>query len=189
MKALQNYNSLIARVEHACRRIQERYADQIACQRGCAGNCCRIHLSIFPIEAVSLASALQKLPRKKASHIRQKARKTGGSGPCPLLEQGACLMYASRMVICRTHGLPMRTEYRGNRFIGFCQKNFRNLHPIPDGAVIDLDDLNRSLVKVNRRFVAEFSDRIALRPQFSVGEALLLDLQLLSSGRMSVLPV
>jgi hypothetical protein len=85
-------------------------------------------------------------------------------------------MYASRLIICRTHGMPMRTQYRGNQFIGFCQKNFRNLHPIPDDAVIDLDEINYSLITVNRLCVAEFSDRIALSPRFSVGEALLLDL-------------
>ena len=84
-------------------------------------------------------------------------------------------MYASRLVICRTHGLPMRTEYRGNRFIGFCQKNFHNLHPIQDDAVIDLDDLNYSLVTVNRLFVDEFSDRFRLTPRLSIGEALLLN--------------
>ena len=88
-------------------------------------------------------------------------------------------MYASRLVICRTHGLPMRTEYRGNRFIGFCQKNFRNLHAIPDDAVINLDDLNCSLVTVNRLFVDEFSDRFRLNPRFSIGEALLLNPNLL----------
>lgn len=176
MKALRNYHSLIGRVDRACHRIQEGYAEQIACQKGCAGNCCRIHLSIFPIEAISLAGALQKLPRKMVDHIRHKARHTTGVGPCPLLDEGACLLYASRLVVCRTHGLPMRTEYRSNQFIGFCQKNFRNLHPIPDDAIIDLDDLNCSLVTVNRLFVSEFSGRIALSPRFSVGEALLLDL-------------
>jgi Fe-S-cluster containining protein len=179
LKALRNYQSLIARVDHACRRIQEGYPEQIACQKGCAGNCCRIHLSIFPIEAISLAGALQKLPRKMVGHVRHKARQATGSGPCPLLEKGACLMYASRLVICRTHGLPMRTEYRGNRFIGFCQKNFRNLHPIPDEAVINLDDLNYSLVTVNRLFVDEFSDRFRLTPRLSIGEALLLNPNLL----------
>jgi Fe-S-cluster containining protein len=176
LQALQDYRSLIGRLDRACRRIQELYADQITCQKGCAGNCCRIHLSIFPIEAISLSRALQKLPRKMVNHIRHKARQTVGFGPCPLLEEGACLMYASRLIICRTHGLPMRTEYRGNRFIGFCQKNFRNLHPIPDDAVIDLDEINHSLITVNRLCVAEFCERIALSPRFSVGEALLLDL-------------
>jgi Fe-S-cluster containining protein len=175
LKPLQDYHRLIARIDRASRRIQEVYPDQITCQKGCAGNCCRIHLSIFPIEAISLASALKKLPRKMVDHIRHKARQATGSSSCPLLEKGACLMYASRLVICRTHGLPMRTEYRGNRFTGFCQKNFRNLHPIPDDAIIDLDDLNYSLTAVNRLFVDEFSDRIPMKSRFYIGEALLLN--------------
>ena len=124
MKALRNYRKLVAQVDDACGRIQEAYAGQIACEKGCAGNCCRIHLSVFPIEAISLAIALKKLPREMVRHIQQKARHINSFSPCPLLEEGACLMYASRLLICRTHGLPMRTEYRGHRFIGFCQKNF-----------------------------------------------------------------
>jgi Fe-S-cluster containining protein len=175
LKPLQDYHRLIARIDRASRRIQEVYPDQITCQKGCAGNCCRIHLSIFPIEAISLSGALQKLPRKMVDHIRDKARQATGSSPCPLLEEGACLMYASRLVICRTHGLPMRTDYRGNRFIGFCQKNFRDLNPIPDDAIIDLDDLNHSLAAVNRLFVEAFSDRIQLNSRFYIGEALLLN--------------
>lgn len=109
-------------------------------------------------------------------HIRHNARHVTTFGPCPLLEEGACLMYASRLIICRTHGLPMLTEYRGNRFIGFCQKNFRNLDRIPDDAVMNLDDLNNNLAAVNRLFVNEFADRIQLSPRISVGEALMLDL-------------
>lgn len=176
MKALRNYHRLIDQVDNVCRRIQEGYAGQIACEKGCAGNCCRIHLSVFPIEAISLAIALKKLSREMVHHIRRKARHTNSFGPCPLLEEGACLMYASRLIICRTHGLPMRNEYRGHRFIGFCQKNFRKLDPMPDDAVIDLDRLNNHLAVVNQLFVDEFSDRIGLSPRFSIGEALLLDL-------------
>ena len=85
-------------------------------------------------------------------------------------------MYASRLIICRTHGLPMRTEYRGKRTIGFCRKNFRKLDPIPNDAVIDLDGLNHHLAAVNQLFVNEYSDRIGSSPRFSIGEALLLDL-------------
>jgi len=174
--SIHKYQRLIARVDNAIRLIQEKYAHQIACRKGCAGNCCRIHLSIFPIEAISLARALKKLPREMAHYIRDKARNTTSFGPCPLLEDGACRMYASRLVICRTHGLPMQTTYRGHRSIGFCQKNFQNLDPIPDDAVIDLDDLNRELASVNKLFVEEFSDRMCLIPRFYIGEALLLEL-------------
>ena len=176
MKALKNYHRLIDQVDNVCRRIQEGYAEQIACEKGCAGNCCRIHLSVFPIEAVSLAIASKKMSREMVHRIRQKASQAGSFGPCPLLEEGACLMYDSRLIICRTHGLPMRNEYRGHRFIGFCQKNFRKLDPIPDDAVIDLDWLNNNLAAVNQMFVNECSDRIGLSPRFSIGEALLIDL-------------
>ena len=176
MIAFGNYHRLIDQVDIACRRIQAGYAGQIACEKGCAGNCCRIHFSVFPIEAVSLAMALKKLKRETVRHIRQKARLANSFGPCPLLEDGACLMYASRLIICRTHGLPMRTEYRGKSTIGFCLKNFRKLNPIPDDAVIDLDGLNRRLVAVNQLFVNEYSDHIGSSPRLSIGEALLLDL-------------
>lgn len=176
MKALDNYRRLVDRVDSACRRIQEAYSAQITCEKGCAGNCCRIHLSVFAVEAVSLATALKKLNRETALHIRQKAWQTNSFGPCPLLEESACLMYASRLIICRTHGLPMRTVYRGQRSVGVCRKNFRGLDPIPDTAVIELDPLNRKLATVNRAFMAEFSGRVRLKPRFTISEALLLDL-------------
>ena len=70
----------------------------------------------------------------------------------------------------------MRMDYRGHRSIGFCQKNFHKLESIPDDAVIDLNLLNNHLTAVNQLFVDEFSVCIGLRPRFSVGEALLLDL-------------
>ncbi len=176
MKALRNYHRLIDQVDTDCRRIQEGYAGQIACEKGCAGNCCRIHLSVFPIEAISLAIALKKLSREMVRHIRQKAGQANSFGPCPLLEDGACLLYAARLMICRTHGLPMAIEYRGKRSIGFCQKNFRKLDPVPDDAVLDLGWLNNNLAALNQSFINEFPGSIGLRPRLFIGEALLLDL-------------
>ena len=175
LHSIKKYKQLIARVDKTCRVVQEGYAGQIACRKGCAGNCCRIHLSVFPIEAVSLARALKKLPREMAQYIRNKAKTTDNFSRCPLLEDGACLMYASRLVICRTHGLPMRSEYRGHRSIGFCQKNFQNLRPIPDEAVIDLNELNAELAAVNRTFVDRYRGRVQLPTRFTIGEALLLE--------------
>jgi len=175
LNSFTTYQRLIARVDEAACRIQHRYADQIACRKGCAGNCCRIHLTVFAVEAIWLASALKKVPRQMGRYIQNKAANTSVYGPCPLLEEGACLMYASRLIICRTHGLPMLTEYRGHRAIGFCQKNFRNLNPIPYDAIIDLDDLNRKLASINDRFMGEFSEHLPMRPRLYIGEALLLE--------------
>ncbi len=179
MTPIKKYKRLIARVDEACSAIQARYADQVACRKGCAGNCCRIHLSIYAIEAIALAYALKKLPRDLARHIRRKAANTCGFGPCPtpcpLLEDGACLMYASRLVICRTHGLPMRTEYRGRQSVGFCQKNFRTSKTVPDDAVMDLDKLNAELIALNRALLVTYGGPLELRKRYKIGQALLLD--------------
>ena len=172
MGAFNDYQTLIAEVDRRCRQIRHKYAEHIACVKGCAGNCCRIHISILPVEAVSFARALQKLPREKVRHIQQKARRINTFGPCPLLEGGACLIYDSRAIICRTHGLPISSEYRGHRSIGFCQKNFQNLPSIPDDDVIDLAYLNGALATVNDRFVSEFADRLHPGKRFTIGDVL-----------------
>jgi Fe-S-cluster containining protein len=172
MQALKDYQKLIADVDRRCRRIAGRHTDQIACARGCAGNCCRIHLAVYPVEAVSMARALQKVAPDLRRRIRRKARHTNSFGPCPLLEDGACLMYDARAVICRTHGLPMLTEYRGHRAVGFCEKNFQNLIHIPDEDIIDLARLNTTLAAVNRRFVSEVAHLLPAGKRFTVGQVL-----------------
>ena len=175
MQSLRDYRTLLAGVDRCCNRIGQQYAENIVCIKACSGNCCRIHLSIFAVEAFSLAGALQELPVEKADFIKQKARDVTSFGPCPLLEDGACLMYRARLVICRTHGLPMLSEYRGTSSVGYCHKNFQNLSTIPDDAVIDLNRLNQSLKAVNRQFMDEFSESIFLHERFTIAEALLLD--------------
>jgi len=176
LQALKEYQNLIVDVDKRCHRIIQRRQDHIACTKGCAGNCCRIHLSVYPVEAMSLSLALQKRAPDLRRRIRHKARHTNSFGPCPLLEDGACLMYDARAVICRTHGLPMRTEYRGHRSIGFCDKNFQNLTPIPAEDVIDLGQLNTSLAAVNRRFVSALSRRLPPGKRFTIAQALVVGL-------------
>ena len=174
LHTLNDYKLFIADVDRRCRQIAERHRDQIACTRGCAGNCCRIHLSVYPVEAVSLSLALQKLAPEIQLRIQARARHTNSFGPCPLLEDGACLMYDARAVICRTHGLPVSTEYKGHRAVGFCVKNFRQLDPIPAEDIIDLAHLNRSLAAINTRFVDENPKLLPSAERFTISEALLL---------------
>ena len=177
MQALKEYHHWIAGVDRRCRRIISRHRDQIACRKGCAGNCCRIHLSIYPVEAVSLSLALQRLDPATRRRIERKARLTYSFGPCPLLEDGACSMYHARAVICRTHGLPVLAEYRGRRSIGFCQKNFRELSRIPPQDIIDLTSLNTSLAEINCRFVDKLAPLLPPAKRFTIAEALLIDFE------------
>lgn len=177
---LRDYQQLIAEVDQRCDEIRRRYGPHITCKKGCPGNCCQRHITVFAIEAAALARALLGLSPELINHIQGKARESNCLGPCPLLEDGACLMYASRAVICRTHGYPILSEYRGHRSIGFCHRNFKTLPGISDQPVIELAPLNKRLTALNRRFMADISGRLPAGGRFSVGQALLLDADLAS---------
>jgi hypothetical protein len=174
LQVLKEYRDMIADVDQRCRRIVSRHPAQIACARGCAGNCCRIHISIYPVEAVVMALALQAQPPEIRGEIQQRAMQTSTFGPCPLLADGACQLYAFRAVICRTHGLPVRTEYRGHRSVGYCQKNFRHLSSFPEEDIIDLPRLNNRLAAINQRFVRQSAFRLPSGDRFTMAEALLM---------------
>lgn len=173
MQTLKEYKLFLADIDRRCNRIIRRHRDQVACTKGCAGNCCRIHLSVYPVEAVSLSLALQKLAPEMQLRIQTRARHTNSFGPCPLLEEGACMIYDTRAVICRTHGLPMSIEYKGRRTVGFCVNNFKQLDPIPDEDIIDLARLNRYLAEINIRFVHENTSLLPRAKRFTLAEALL----------------
>lgn len=179
MKGLQsfkNYQKLIAEIDRRCEQIRRNFGEYIACKKGCEGNCCQRHISVYPIEAAAFANALKALPQKEIQRLRQKARKTTTFGPCPLLEDGACLLYRSRSIICRTHGYPIANIYRGKRSVGFCHKNFKNLHTIPEDAIIELAPLNHSLIAVNRQFTDENTALCSFAKRLTIGEALLMEL-------------
>lgn len=153
MERLRNYRQLVARVDELCARIEGDFREQIVCCLGCDG-CCR-HLSLFAVEAAALAAALAEAPAALAAEIRERARVATEDGPCPLLKDGACLLYAARPLICRTHGLPLLGRRDGESFIDYCPENFQGMESLPASAVIDLETLNATLAAVNRLFVKE----------------------------------
>lgn len=171
---LGNYVTLISRVDDICRRIEEDLRTEIACTSGCDG-CCR-HLSLFPVEAAALAAALQDVPLSERRRIRERARATLPTDPCPLLEQHRCLLYAARPLICRTHGLPLLMNRDGKRHVDYCPLNFRGVSSLPGSAVIDLDRLNETLVAVNLRFISGSEPSFTWPERLSIAEALLLEL-------------
>ena len=170
-KLLRNYRDLLARVDQICREIEAEFGAHLACHAGCDA-CCR-HISLFPVEAAALAAARDGLPAGQAEKIRARARNASPETPCPLLEDGICLLYTARPIICRTHGLPLLTLQEGNRSVDFCPLNFRGLSALPGKAVIDLDRLNTTLAAINALFVAEFFTHAPPeRERISIAEAL-----------------
>ena len=165
---LANYSRLVVRVDRMLGRIQRKYGGHIACHKGCGCGCRNI--SIFPIEALALADALQMLPEAIIAEFQRRAA-SASFWNCPLLEERVCRLYAFRPLICRTHGFPLRTIYNGQPSIGYCRHNFKEMNAIPDDAIIDLDRINNMLRKINAAAVGELTPILKLPERLSIAEA------------------
>ena len=110
-------------IEQLFRNMDQAY-DQTARQlgfqcHGCEDNCCRTYFHHYTLmELLYLKSGLAALPKDHQCRImgqaRQADRQTASSeregGPvrvmCPLNEEGRCVLYGYRPMICRLHGIP-----------------------------------------------------------------------------------
>jgi Fe-S-cluster containining protein len=152
---LANYRALLQRVDQLCGVISEQFADHIFCKAGCS-SCCR-HLTLFPVEAANLRVAFEKLPAEIMAILAGRID-WPENGSCPLLLADCCTVYADRPVICRTHGLPLLTEYNGKKSVDCCPENFITAAALPGSAVINLEALNSALVAINALFVSKTAD-------------------------------
>ncbi len=169
---LLTYRHLVVSVDQLLGRIQRKYGGHIACHKGCACGC--RNLSIFPVEALSLAEALQNQPEEVIAKFQTRAA-SALFWDCPLLEDRACRLYAFRPLICRTHGFPLHTIYRGQSSIGYCRYNFKEMASIPADAVIDLAGINDTLRGINAAAVNQLAHIPELPDRLSIAEAILLD--------------
>lgn len=162
---LANYHSLLAKVDDLCRGIVERLGTAITCHPGCS-SCCQV-ISVFPVEAVALIEAADRLPKQQLKQLKDHlVRWSEGDERCPLLKDDQCLLYEARPIICRTHGLPILISDGDERRIDVCPHNCQGLDHLPGEAVVDLERLNTLLAAVNALYLREFGiklpERIAL---------------------------
>lgn len=174
MDNLGNYRALLAKVDELVAVITTKYDEHLACHAGC-DSCCR-HLSLSLVEGAALAVALHELPRNQMNHVRERAGNTAVDDPCPLLENGLCVLYAARPVICRTHGLPILIIDGEAKRVDFCPHNFRGVESLPGDAMIDLERLNTTLAAINALFItASGIEAVQGAERISIADALLLE--------------
>lgn len=107
---------LFARMDQAYRQAAD--AAGFEC-RGCEQNCCRTLFYHHTLaEYLYLKTGLARMPdavqdgivRRAAAALERVHPTDEGGRPsapmCPLNEQGRCILYAHRPMICRLHGLP-----------------------------------------------------------------------------------
>lgn len=175
MESIARYQQLIEKVEGFCSGITARFTEHIACRRGC--DACCTHIGVMPLEGVALAIRLTQLPLPEAERIRARARMATLEGGCPLLQDGECLLYSARPLICRTHGLPILIEEETGRRIDHCPLNFQQMESLPGDAVLNLETLNTTLAAINALFLNELGEAAVDFPErISIADALLLEL-------------
>jgi len=80
---------------------------------------------------------------------------TGNTDACPFLRRQACAIYPNRPIICRTHGLILRSsEFPLSRQAASCPYNFPSIHPddFPPELAVDVDLITKNLVNLNLAF-------------------------------------
>jgi Fe-S-cluster containining protein len=141
------YLAVVARVDAAVADATVRAGDALVCARGCH-SCCAPGLSVLPVEA-------ERIARHHETH----AVVAGPRGDrCVFLDgDGACQIYEARPLLCRTHGLALRTRQapeRGLKIIddvSVCALNYTTRSPTP-AETLDADRILALLVTVDRRF-------------------------------------
>lgn len=146
---LAEYRAAVEKIDAAVSAASAQAADALACKKGCDA-CCVEGLSVLPVEALAIeASGLRAPGEHKA-------------GMCAFLDaQGACTIYAARPILCRTHGLPLKSKHsEGARGaltviddVSVCALNFTERAPRA-AETLDADALLMLLVTVDRRFRA-----------------------------------
>lgn len=168
----EEYRALVAKVEAFTSAAFARRRADMACRSGCDG-CCMVWLTVSPVEAAEVArgiAALDAPSRRRLAErgARERDRERSGQSParCAMLEDdGRCLIYAHRPLVCRTQGHALlyppgvipeaavraRTA-RGE--ITHCPLNFTGEAPRGEDA-LDAERVDQILALVNHRFAEQ----------------------------------
>lgn len=162
---LDDYRAVVEKVDAAVEAISARAGDAVTCHRGCDA-CCAPGLSVLSVEAENIARHLEEFPVDGHGHRADR---------CTFLDDvGACRIYAVRPLLCRTHGLALKTSSSERSSlhivddVSVCTLNYTQRAPAP-AEILDADTLLALLVTVDRRFraAAGFDDddsgRVPLR--------------------------
>ncbi len=140
---LANYRKLCDYCDQFWMKVISAYPDDFTCRKGC-GICCELQ-SVNQLEAHCIRAFLQSQPASND--------KCSGSDRCPFLSDENCTIYSARPLICRTHGLVLKSDEFTHPTVS-CPYNFNNTHPfdLPDELILDIDKITENLTRLNLAF-------------------------------------
>jgi Fe-S-cluster containining protein len=195
---LQRYLDAVERADRLFRTVAATYGRLMPCGPGC-DECCAVYFEMSFIEAfyinrmfretvpdvdrVKACEAARKVvPRfEEGRRLVRAAMETGEADPvdvasrlkipCPLLDEGRCMLYEARPVTCRMYGVPELLE--GGRVAACPKTAFRPGESYPTARV---GEIQRTLISHSKEFLADLvgRDEMGAFPLlFTMPEALL----------------
>lgn len=149
------YQNLVHKVDHVCKKMENHYADYLICKPGCS-LCCQVERSVLSVEAFIIEEELKLLSTHRIRKLRSQHRKNDQT--CPLLWSNRCAIYLSRPILCRTHGLPIFYHEAEITFIDYCRLNFANLledYKFNKKFVLDMHPFNAELNRIDQLFFSQ----------------------------------
>lgn len=187
------YRALVAKVASFTDAVAARRSGDLACTEGCA-SCCLTWLTVSPVEAEEVRGELARLDPETRENVRLRGRRElareaadEGDPRCAMLdEQGRCVVYASRPLVCRTQGHALRypagliptgavTRKTANGDVTWCPLNYNGAGPGGED-VLDAERVNQILAVVAQRHAAlrgvSRVERLALSALAAEGDVL-----------------
>lgn len=173
---IRRYLELTARADRLFAAVEKAHGDLMPCKPGC-DDCCSVYFELALIEAFTISGMFLRdvtgpcrdrvLARAEvAEPLFREARSllagmgASGSGdvveyasklkiPCPLKEDGCCVLYDYRPITCRIYGTPQSI---GNRVVSCPRTGF-----VKGGRYtsVNVDAIHRELYEYSREFLVD----------------------------------
>lgn len=148
-KYTNEYLKLRDKIDSLSQKLEEKHKKHLNCKGGC--DLCCMDYRIFPVEFYSI---LQEL--KNRNYTGPELPEIEDEENCIFLKNHRCLIYESRPVICRTHGLPLLfANDDGEWELSACELNFTdyNFEKFTPKNTFPQDKFNSKLYLLNKQFI------------------------------------
>ncbi|MDQ3019339.1 MAG: YkgJ family cysteine cluster protein [Bacteroidota bacterium] len=147
----KKYIDITNLIQNEFERNVSKYGDKIKCKKGCS-KCCSQIFKITFVDSIIIQKYLNSISTEEKNNLKAKAKKylteinsehskhneyfSKPEIPCPALsENGECMIYEARPVICRRFGPPVY-DYKNPGKIFACDLNFKEGEEIIDDELI-----------------------------------------------------